>query len=183
MEEGVNVAHPSRFQSVRSAQRNRRAVPRRRHLQSSPFPMDWPTRKLMSPGLHDPLGRSRLMGIRPIPQQSPLQHPSSWHVIHSTGRLVNWNPLGVDVRCIGLGGVTSGREFSKFTGLPMDVLYADPSGACCEALGFAKGFGPEMEISPYLKLLPMLLGIDSEGTIPEVDLPLHSIGVLKKFVN
>ena len=48
------------------------------------------------------------------------------------------------------------------------MLYADASGACCDALGFAKGFGPDLEISPYLKLFPMLFGISSAGTIPEV---------------
>lgn len=76
--------------------------------------------------------------------------------------------IGVEVHCIGLGGVSAGRAFSKYTGLPSRVLYADPSGACCEALGYEKGFGPELEISPYLKVFPMLLGIDSAGTIPEV---------------
>eukprot|EP00210_Caulerpa_lentillifera_P000929 g899.t1 len=75
---------------------------------------------------------------------------------------------GVEVHCIGLGGVGSGRAFSEYTGLPTRVLYADPAGACCEALGYQRGFGPDLEISPYFKLFPMLLGIDSEGTIPEV---------------
>lgn len=75
----------------------------------------------------------------------------------------------MDVHCIGLGGVTAGRAFSNFTRLPLDVLYADPSGSCCQALGFEQGFGPDLEISPYLKLIPMLLGFSSEGTIPEVD--------------
>lgn len=75
---------------------------------------------------------------------------------------------GVEVRCVGLGSVEGGRMFSEFTGLPQKYLYADQDGACCEALGFEPGFAPDVEVSPYAKLLPMLLGVESEGTIPEV---------------
>lgn len=76
--------------------------------------------------------------------------------------------LGVEVRAIGLGNVSGARKFSEFTGFPLDKLYADPDGVCYEALGYEKGFAPDVNVSPYLKLLPMLLGVDSEGTIPEV---------------
>lgn len=68
---------------------------------------------------------------------------------------------------IGLGSVSGAREFSKFTGFPEEKLFADPDGACCSALGYARGFAPEANISPYVKLFPMLLGIESEGTIQE----------------
>jgi hypothetical protein len=36
------------------------------------------------------------------------------------------------------------------------------------ALGFNPGFAPDMNISPYAKLLPMLAGIGSPGTVQEV---------------
>lgn len=35
-------------------------------------------------------------------------------------------------------------------------------------MNFERGFMPDANISPYLKLLPMLMGIQSEGTIKEV---------------
>lgn len=74
----------------------------------------------------------------------------------------------VEVRAIGLGNVSGGRKFSEFTGFPRDKLYADPDGTCCQALGYERGFAPDADVSPYIKLFPMLLGVDSEGTIPEV---------------
>lgn len=39
------------------------------------------------------------------------------------------------------------------------------------ALGFSQGFAPDANVSPYLKLLPMLMGIGSPGTIQEVSVP------------
>ena len=45
---------------------------------------------------------------------------------------------------------------------------ADSTGAMYRALGFSPGFAPDAGVSPYLKLLPMLMGIGSPGTIQEV---------------
>ena len=46
---------------------------------------------------------------------------------------------------------------------------ADPSPALYRALGFNQGFLPDnTSINTYLKLLPMLAGIGSPGTIQEV---------------
>lgn len=69
---------------------------------------------------------------------------------------------------VGLGSVDNARKFSEVLDFPLDLLYADPDGACYTALGFSEGFGADLEISPYLKLLPMLMGIGSPGTIQEV---------------
>ena len=44
----------------------------------------------------------------------------------------------------------------------------DETGQAYEALGFYKGFGAGLKINPYLKLLPMLMGIGSPGTIQAV---------------
>lgn len=46
-----------------------------------------------------------------------------------------------------------------------NVLFVLP---CFTFSGFEPGFAPDLSISPYLKLLPMLMGIGSEGTIQEV---------------
>jgi hypothetical protein len=45
---------------------------------------------------------------------------------------------------------------------------SDPSGELYRALGFSPGFAPDVKISAYAKLLPMLAGIGSPGTIQEV---------------
>ena len=50
------------------------------------------------------------------------------------------------------------------------MLFADPEGVCYKALGFHPGFASGASLSPYLKLLVMLAGIGSPGTIQEVSL-------------
>ena len=60
------------------------------------------------------------------------------------------------------------KEFCSKTGLPIANLYIDFEAKSYDALKFEKGFMPNANISPYLKLLPMLMGIQSEGTINEV---------------
>ena len=46
--------------------------------------------------------------------------------------------------------------------------YADPTGALHTALGFNRGFLPDSSISAYAKLVAMLAGVGSSGTIQEV---------------
>ncbi|CAD7696283.1 unnamed protein product [Ostreobium quekettii] len=75
---------------------------------------------------------------------------------------------GIEIVATGLGSVSGGREFSKCTGFPLDRLYADPAGECHRALGFNPGFARDADISPYIKLLTMLAGVGSPGTIQEV---------------
>lgn len=67
-------------------------------------------------------------------------------------------------------GATSehATEFCLKTGLPVEYLYIDFEAESYNKLNFEKGFMPDAPISPYLKLLPMLMGIQSEGTIGEV---------------
>ena len=50
---------------------------------------------------------------------------------------------------------------------------ADPTGACYKALGFSPGF--EAPLNPYVRLLVMLAGIKSPGTIQEVGEPLEGL--------
>eukprot|EP00798_Chlamydomonas_sp_ICE-L_P028457 gene28456-31603_t len=74
----------------------------------------------------------------------------------------------VKVVVVGLGSVANAREFCRVLKFPTENLYCDPDGIAYKALNFSPGFGPEMEISPYAKLLPMLMGIGSPGTLQEV---------------
>ncbi|EIE18540.1 hypothetical protein COCSUDRAFT_60209 [Coccomyxa subellipsoidea C-169] len=76
--------------------------------------------------------------------------------------------LGKKVIAVGLGSTENARAFARALDFPLDLLYADSTGAVYRALGFSPGFAPDADVSPYLKLLPMLMGIGSPGTIQEV---------------
>lgn len=75
---------------------------------------------------------------------------------------------GVDVAVIGLG---TGRQAQIFAdtvgGFPLKNLYGDPEGRAYEALGFSKGLTVN-GVPPTARLLAMLAGIGSKGTIQEV---------------
>ncbi|KAI8466531.1 MAG: AhpC/TSA antioxidant enzyme-domain-containing protein [Monoraphidium minutum] len=76
---------------------------------------------------------------------------------------------GVKVITVGLGSPENARVFASSLGYPTADLYADPTGACYSALAFSPGFAAAAEgVDPYLKLLPMLMGIGSPGTVQEV---------------
>ncbi|KAJ9511517.1 hypothetical protein QJQ45_029825 [Haematococcus lacustris] len=75
---------------------------------------------------------------------------------------------GVQVIAVGLGSAANAQEFARDLRFPATKLFADPSGAAYKALGFNPGFLPDLDISPYAKLLPMLAGVGSEGTLQEV---------------
>jgi hypothetical protein len=62
----------------------------------------------------------------------------------------------------------SAQMFCEMTQFPPDLLHIDASAAAYESLFLSKGFLPDAPVSPYLKLLPMLAGIGSPGTIQEV---------------
>ena len=76
---------------------------------------------------------------------------------------------GVGLVLAGLGSPEAAALFAEQTGFPPGRCYALPSGALYRELGFSGGFAPEVEgVSPYLKLLPMLAGVGSPGTVQEV---------------
>ncbi|GLC39918.1 hypothetical protein PLESTB_001821700 [Pleodorina starrii] len=75
---------------------------------------------------------------------------------------------GVRVITVGLGSVSNAQEFARTLGFPMDRLYALPEASLYRSVGFSAGFAPELDVNPYLKLLPMLAGIGSPGTVQEV---------------
>mmetsp|Transcript_2570 Transcript_2570/g.7700 ORF Transcript_2570/g.7700 Transcript_2570/m.7700 type:complete len:283 (-) Transcript_2570:1337-2185(-) len=74
----------------------------------------------------------------------------------------------VKVVCIGLGSVNNAKKYSSLLPLDPSLVYADECGSCHDALSFEKGFAPNAKVNPYLKLLPMLMGIGSPGTVQEV---------------
>lgn len=74
----------------------------------------------------------------------------------------------LQVITVGLGSAENARFFSQTLSYPIEDLYADPTGACYKALGFSPGFAPGSDINPYVKLLTMLAGVGSPGTVQEV---------------
>mmetsp|Transcript_49390 Transcript_49390/g.77180 ORF Transcript_49390/g.77180 Transcript_49390/m.77180 type:complete len:309 (+) Transcript_49390:72-998(+) len=101
---------------------------------------------------------------------------SSWEYVQQLRlALPDLKAAGIEVMCIGIGGEVAGREFAKENDFPEELLYFDSKADCAAALGFEPGFGRNSAydeqtstLSPYLRLLPMLLGIGSPGTLPKV---------------
>ena len=95
---------------------------------------------------------------------------SSWELAQKLNYYMpNIKNAGINLVAVAPGAtIENAEEFSLKTGLSMDDLYLDFNAVSYNALMFSKGFMPNANISPYLKLLPMLVGIQSEGTISEV---------------
>ena len=68
----------------------------------------------------------------------------------------------------GLGSAEAAALFAAQTGVDPASVFALESGALYAELGFSGGFAPDAPVSPYLKLVPMLLGAGSPGTVQEV---------------
>lgn len=84
-------------------------------------------------------------------------------------RTAEKNSSGLQLCVVAPGSIDNAQKFCDLTGFPMKYLHLDPSGDLYKALGFYSGFlGDVGFINPYLKFLPMLAGIGSPGTIPEV---------------
>lgn len=75
---------------------------------------------------------------------------------------------GVQYLGVGLGSQAAGAKFAEVTGFPGSNLYADPASACHKALGYSPGFLGQSSVNGYVKVLPMLAGIGSPGTMQEV---------------
>ncbi|GAQ86414.1 hypothetical protein KFL_002870180 [Klebsormidium nitens] len=104
-----------------------------------------------------------------IPFMTHFADLSSWEFAQKLAKkLPELQANGVRIVAVGLGSPDNARRFAETVGFPLQLLYADPTGACYRALNFSPGFAPEAGVSPYLKLLPMLMGIGSPGTIQEV---------------
>eukprot|EP00882_Tetradesmus_deserticola_P017039 GHRQ01018226.1.p1 GENE.GHRQ01018226.1~~GHRQ01018226.1.p1 ORF type:complete len:297 (+),score=106.89 GHRQ01018226.1:869-1759(+) len=105
-----------------------------------------------------------------IPFLTHFADLSSWEYAQKLSQRVlpQLREQGLQVITVGLGSPQNARIFSSTLDFPLEGLYADPTGACYSALGFSPGFAPGADINPYLKLLPMLAGIGSPGTLQEV---------------
>ncbi|KAM3573948.1 hypothetical protein VYU27_004076 [Nannochloropsis oceanica] len=87
-------------------------------------------------------------------------------ILHNLPQL---DRAGVNVVAVGIGSVASAQEFATLVGgFPLDRLYCDPSAAAYGQFGFSRGFAADLPVNPYLKLLPMLAGIGSPGTLQAV---------------
>ncbi|CAM9256906.1 unnamed protein product [Ascophyllum nodosum] len=79
---------------------------------------------------------------------------------------------GVGVVGVSLGTVDAARFFCAETGFPLSSMFMDATGVAYAKLGFSNGFDPRLpgdkKLNPYLRLLPMLAGIGSPGTIQAV---------------
>lgn len=109
-------------------------------------------------------------GVRVVlPLLTHFADLSSWEYAQKlVQRLPDIEAQGARVIAVGLGSAANAREFSRVLNFPLDKLYADETAAVHRALGFSRGFGAELDINPYFKLLPMLMGIGSPGTVQEV---------------
>ncbi|CAM9281282.1 unnamed protein product, partial [Choristocarpus tenellus] len=89
---------------------------------------------------------------------------------------------GVNLVGVSMGTITAAKDFCAETGFPLDSLYMDETGAAYKKLGFSNGFEPSLpggkKVNPYLRLLPMLAGIGSPGTIQEAS---HTCDVLRGY--
>ncbi len=94
--------------------------------------------------------------------------PSSYLTTHPNHPPHPPPPPKTKVITVGLGSPANARAFAAALGYPTDDLYADPTGDCYKALAFSPGFAEGVGVDPYLKLLPMLMGIGSPGTVQEV---------------
>ena len=80
----------------------------------------------------------------------------------------------VKLVAVGLGNYQAGQEFQRLNKIEDWDIYVDAEATSYNALDFNPGFSPTLpaslniNISPYAKLIPMLLGIGSPGTVQEV---------------
>jgi hypothetical protein len=77
---------------------------------------------------------------------------------------------GVQVVFVVLGDAKNAAALADRLRIPPALLFADPTAATHDALGFSRGFDPDapVKVSPYVRLLAMLAGIGSPGTIARV---------------
>ncbi|KAG1676150.1 hypothetical protein FOA52_004990 [Chlamydomonas sp. UWO 241] len=104
-----------------------------------------------------------------IPFMTHFADLSSWELAQKLVKVMpTLEASSVEVFSVGLGTQANAQEFARIMRFPLDRLFADPDGVCYKALGFSPGFAPDLQISPYAKLVPMLAGIGSPGTLQEV---------------
>lgn len=99
-----------------------------------------------------------------LPFMTHFADLSSWEYAQKLVKVMpQLEASGAQVIAVGLGSEQNARGFANTLNFPLEKLYADPSGACYQALGFTPGFGEGSDLNPYMKLVPMLMGIGSPG--------------------
>ena len=94
---------------------------------------------------------------------------SSWELAQKISYyLPELSDSKTDLIAIAPGSVKNAKKFSEMTSFPLSNLYVDEEAVCYSKMNFNKGVLPNVPVSPYFKLLLMLAGIGSDGTIPEV---------------
>lgn len=81
--------------------------------------------------------------------------------------------MGVTVRAVGIGNISSGKKFCEFTQFPRDWLFVDPKAELHQTLQLYSGLSyklPGLSIAQnsWLNLMLMCAGIGSPGTLAEV---------------
>jgi hypothetical protein len=74
------------------------------------------------------------------------------------------------VLCVVNGDAAAAAKLAEMVGLPAQVeLLADPAGEAGRDFGVSRGWRPDDdEMSPYVKLLGMLVGLGARDTLPSV---------------
>ncbi|GFR53261.1 hypothetical protein Agub_g16043, partial [Astrephomene gubernaculifera] len=104
-----------------------------------------------------------------IPFLTHFADLSSWEYAQQLLKLLpTLEASDVRVLVVGLGSVGNAQAFSRALSFPPSRLLACPSPDLYRALGFSPGLAPDLPLSPALKLLPMLAGLGSPGTLQEV---------------
>jgi hypothetical protein len=82
-------------------------------------------------------------------------------------------PIGVQVRAIGIGDRASGEKFCAYTGFPATDLFLDPTADLHRQLELYPGLGVKLPglstpQTSWLNLMLMCAGLGSPGTLAEV---------------
>lgn len=102
-------------------------------------------------------------------------YPADFNMIEYAQKLTYYLPelkaKGVSrVLCAVNGEQASVKKLSELVSLPDDIeMLSDSSGALGREFGVARGWLPDDEtVSPYIKLLGMLVGLGAANTLPSV---------------
>lgn len=99
-------------------------------------------------------------------------HAGDFNTFEFSEKLLHFLPqldkAGVQLVAVVIGSPDNARAFSELSGFPVDRVYCDPDASAYKTFGFSRGFLPDVPVNPYLRLLPMLAGIGSPGTIQAV---------------
>lgn len=113
--------------------------------------------------------RERQWGDGGTRQKTPTE-TLFFNSIHQVAAAPAWAAAGVQLRMIALGTPANAATLATLTRAPPGTLYADPTAATHDALGFSEGYNPRLpfKVSPYARLVAMLAGVGSPGTMREV---------------